>query len=993
MTSRDAASRTRVFLSYSRRDEAFAIWLRQQMVGRNIEVFRDVDDTLPGEAWWGRLQALIQAADTIVFLLSPRSATSEICQKEIAYAESLKKRVYPVVLEPVDWSVVPDGLASRHSVYFTENVLREASLDNLISALLMDIDWVREHTRIYERAINWERRGRVRSELLSGSALEDAEAWLAQQPGSAEAPTWLHRAFIKSSRDSARRRQRWVVGGSLSVAAVALALASLAYVQRAEALRSQSIYLAKLSRDQVESGDPGVGLVLALSALPQWRSELDRPIVQEALDSLSNAILSLREEKIFKGHNADVNTVSFSPDGQSLLTSSDDGKAIVWDVAKASARHLLDGHNGKKVFAARYSHNGKHIATIGGDDTAVIWSSSTENPDLRLHGHTAKINTVAFAPDDKSVLTASSDGTARIWMLESQSEPLILAGHGGALNSASFDRSGSRILTTSDDTTARIWRSDGSLLHVLRGHDDEVIGGLMNDSGSKAITYSSEGKVLLWELAGEPRSAALEGHDGPVTAVAFCNARNPPCVVTGTGDGTVRVWNAEGTDLLHVLRQHAPNNRIEGIRLSPDEKLIATASRDGTAIIWSLDTGEAVTRLIGHTGELFDVSFNQAMTAIATASRDQTARLWRLIGTSGSKVEVAAHSNVVSFSVGSDGRRMAVGLSDGSVNIYEVGGQTRVRSVNLGMGSVTAVAFDPASEKIIAGTEHGGFATLDAIDLAILARGEFGKQAISGVAFVGDGGEAAVAAESGHVQLIDAKLGIVNRQLEGSSTQLLSIAVNRERSRLLTASIDGTVNLWDLRIGKKVIALKGGGGAILQAVFSHDSRKIFLATEDGRIRSWDIGSGKLDDLVYENGTPVTSLAVNEDGSLIVGGGHNRLVSVWRIGTSLPIAWFRGHNFPIVGLAFRAGGSVIISADGNGTVQSWSTSGGSTHIALGRSAVTRCLSNDQIKKLGLSENQLSWCSSLIDGRRLNATGPYVERVSKSTHKRSIITQPN
>src|SRR5262245_64428247 len=153
----DKAAKAKIFISYSRTDEGFAISLRQELEAHDIEVLRDVDDTLPGEEWWRRLQSLIASADGIVFVLSRRSVESKVCRDEVAYGEELKKRIFPAVIEDVDWASVPPGLAARHSVFFKHEARRAAALDQLTRALLTDIDWIREHTRLYERATGWQR--------------------------------------------------------------------------------------------------------------------------------------------------------------------------------------------------------------------------------------------------------------------------------------------------------------------------------------------------------------------------------------------------------------------------------------------------------------------------------------------------------------------------------------------------------------------------------------------------------------------------------------------------------------------------------------------------------------------------------------------------------------------------------------------------------------------------------------------------------------------
>lgn len=203
-----ADRQARVFLSYSRADETIAVRLRKDLEARGVEVFRDVDDTLLGEEWWARLKALISNSDAVVFLLSAKSVTSKVCASEVEYAQSLKKRIFPAVLAEMDWTLVPDGLRRIHSVFFNEESKYEKALQQLVVGVSADIAWIREHTRLLERALQWKAKDQDKSELVSGAALEAAERWITSQPRTAESPTSLHLEFIQASHDAQRAEQQ-----------------------------------------------------------------------------------------------------------------------------------------------------------------------------------------------------------------------------------------------------------------------------------------------------------------------------------------------------------------------------------------------------------------------------------------------------------------------------------------------------------------------------------------------------------------------------------------------------------------------------------------------------------------------------------------------------------------------------------------------------------------------------------------------------------------
>lgn len=231
---------TKVFVSYSRKDRRVVTRLVDALVeAPDVEVFRDTDDILPTEEWKGRLEQLIAEADTIVFVLSPHSAVSEVCRWEVDYAESLNKRVAPIVIQDVDAAAIPKALTKYNYIFFTDKREFDASLGNLVSALNTDIDWIREHTRLGALAARWHGQGRSGELMLRGGQLVAAEHWLVSQPGNAPDPTSLHRELIGLSRHTATRRQRSWLGGAVAVALLSIGLAVWSEINRQKAVEQR----------------------------------------------------------------------------------------------------------------------------------------------------------------------------------------------------------------------------------------------------------------------------------------------------------------------------------------------------------------------------------------------------------------------------------------------------------------------------------------------------------------------------------------------------------------------------------------------------------------------------------------------------------------------------------------------------------------------------------------------------------------------------------
>jgi len=116
---------------------------------------------------------------------------------------------------------------------------------------------------------------------------------------------------------------------------------------------------------------------------------------------------------ILRGHLDRVNSVSFSPDGSRVVTSSRDHDARVWDVATGKPLQLLRAHF-SVVSDARYSPDGRWIVTAG-PGTAGLWRASTGAFYNYYRGHKGILLSVAFAPDSRGFATGGVDGTVRYY--------------------------------------------------------------------------------------------------------------------------------------------------------------------------------------------------------------------------------------------------------------------------------------------------------------------------------------------------------------------------------------------------------------------------------------------------------------------------------------------------------------------------------------------------------------------------------------------------
>jgi len=206
--SHDAGTKVRIFISYSRKDMAFADRVEAALRTRGFETLIDREEIYAFEDWWKRIEALIGRADTVVFVLSPDAVQSEVAMKEVAYSASLNKRFAPIVCRRVEDTSVPEPLRRLNFIFFDDPTRFDDDANKLVNALQTDIGWIRQHTEYGEAERRWSAAARPRGLLLHSPTLEVAEYWIASRPAGAPEPTQEIQAFVAASRQGARAAQR-----------------------------------------------------------------------------------------------------------------------------------------------------------------------------------------------------------------------------------------------------------------------------------------------------------------------------------------------------------------------------------------------------------------------------------------------------------------------------------------------------------------------------------------------------------------------------------------------------------------------------------------------------------------------------------------------------------------------------------------------------------------------------------------------------------------
>ncbi len=528
-----------------------------------------------------------------------------------------------------------------------------------------------------------------------------------------------------------------------------------------------------------------------------------------------------------------------------------------------------------------------------------------------------------------------------------------------------------------------VWSAylEGVNLHRVSFAKSDLSQSAFSETFSQVLTvaFSPDGKLLatgdvnheiqLWRVADGQLLLTFTVQEGWIWSVAFSPDGK---LLAGSANQSVQLWDVQSGALVQSLTGYS--DRVFSVAFSPDGQLLATGSEDQRVRIWEWRTGKLRHQLSGHTDEVRSVAFaphaqNRQQLTLASASYDGNVRLWDAV--SGECTQVLKGSTKLrSVAFSPDGKTLASGGAAGYLKLWQVkpGGALRWQKFSCkellnAQQPIRSLAFSPDGRTLASGSDDGkvwlwNYRTgellkvlsghtswISAIAFStdnLLASGSEDRtvrlwhnnlcqrqlqgysNGIWSVAFNPTGNLLASGSQDRLVRIWSAKTGELLGSLAGHTSWIWSVAFSPTQPTLASSSEDRTIRIWDIHTQQQRHVLTGHEDAVLSLLYTPQGT-LWSGSLDGSLKQWTAEGICLQTLDRERGGHrggVWAIALNLDGNLLLSGSQDQTLKLWDAVSGRLIDTLSGHQSWIRAVAISPDCQTLLSGSADGMLKIW-----------------------------------------------------------------------
>lgn len=901
--------KAKIFVSYSRKDSVPARKLIDAFKEMGYDVWVDWEDIPPAARWMDKIEEGIEKSDAFIFLISPDSIKSEVCNVEIDHAADPKynKRIIPIVLRDVTAKETNNNIRQLNWIFIREPGEFKPGLEKFREALEVDFAWVAQHNKLLEKTLDWHH-GKSNSLLLRGNELRRVQKLVEDAKNKKPKLTDLQKMFLAESAKNETRRLI-LLGIVSAVIAVLAGLTTFAIIQRNlarenEQRATQNAVLADEQRSIAERNEALARSNEREARAAQQEAERQRTIadeqraIAEERARFALAQQSAARAQIYQSQPGGLYTSTLLAIASWTTAPSDEANEILRKNISLLPVPVKQIQREGAINSLEFNRLGDLFVTAGADGNACVWKAS-DGEMLFCKASPRSVNDAVFSPNGVYLVTGDESG--RVQIIEVASQNVVGTYEAGAIvNDLDVRKNNDQIAVTRDDGRITLIDMAGKRKYDLQAFGRLKVASFSPD-GKYIASGSNEGVVTLWNLqtSGQPVSSGR--HKGEILSLNF--STDSKYLVTGGVDGyAVVARTLDGQEVYRLLHE----DWVTDIAFNSNSSWFATVSNDKRIRLWDTDDGGERLRM-AQDGFVEEVKISANDQWLATTGADKTVRVWNAsTGTEMFQIPLKGAGMALGFS--GDGKNLVAGDAGGEINVWDISVMPAPENYLQFSGLAGDVEFSPSGDWLAA-SDGPRVWLLRPNQLSTLTTRTPGTANltlngdVSNVAFSADSVWLGVSTTNGQVL-------VYNLQTRQPKTLFQTglgyqIAFTPDSTYLISCSGTGVTEMWSLASFRKTTDLAGEGSGAVSVAASPSHLAVGMTD---KIAIFTSNGEPLTEI--ESPGDHTHLAFNADGSLLASSNSAGLVEIWK---------FENGNYSLVdsirkdsvySLAFNPNGLVL-----------------------------------------------------------------------------------
>jgi len=576
------------------------------------------------------------------------------------------------------------------------------------------------------------------------------------------------------------------------------------------------------------------------------------------------------ELMVNSGHSEYINSVSFSPDGKTLMSASIDKTIKLWDIKSGCEIRTFIGNSLNVEFV--FSSDGDQMASIENDKLIKVWDVTSGKELMSFSGHTDRINSIVFSVDGKTIASASDDKTLRVWDINTGKVALVISKFTNAVENVAISPD-NKYIASSSNGYIKFWDfNSGQEIRSIY-------------ISSKQIGFTKDGTKLFYIEDGTLKY--LEILSGNITVPIV--AKN--CIYITENGKYAWVPREKDVTVFEVNTQKEINTincEIEKIMVvSPDGHYLATTSWDKSIKLWDVASGKLVKTLKGNSSAVKNVDFTADMKHIISGSSDSIIRFLDINSSMNIKTFFGQDNWGFPLDISPDGRSMVCITKERTIVIKDISTSQVIKTLGA-CDEVFSLKYSNDGRSVICACDNGDI-SLWSVDSGALLQSFKGYRS------------ADVSSDSRYIVSKINREALVVRDVN-SGKEVLKVSDNKE------------IKDW----GIFTLSFSHDGGYIAGGSFS---KNVYL-WQTNITDNFKHAPSKVFKTLVGHTKRVTSVDFSPSGEYLVSGGDDNNIKLWNVATGVEIATLKGHTNSVRSVRFSPDGNFIISGSEDYSIRIW-----------------------------------------------------------------------